>query len=198
MGAQEKFENQTLFQFLIKKMHGYSFKKIVYLEIESLSFWLFKNIPGIIGFLIRNLILKIFSKSKKGMVSIQPEVNLVNVNKIEFGANIGINSGTYINALGGIKFGNYVLIGSNVTISSGIHEIMGKFPPVFARPCEPSSINIEDDVWLGAGVVIMPGITLKKGTVVGANSVVTKSTEEYGIYVGSPARKVKSRINEQF
>ena len=197
MAPQEEFKNQTLFEFLKNKLHGYSFKKLAYLEIESLSFWLFKNIPGIIGFFIRNLILKIFSKSKKGMVSIQPEVNMVNVNKIEFGANIGINSGTYINALGGIKFGNYVLIGSNVTISAGKHGIMGKFPPVFSRPSEPLSINIEDDVWLGAGVVIMPGITLKKGTVVGANAVVTKSTEEYGVYVGSPARKVKSRINEQ-
>lgn len=197
MLPQEKFEDQTLFEFLRNKLQGYTLKRIAYNEIESLSFWLFKNIPGIIGFFLRNIILKIFSKSKKGMVSIQPEVNIVNVNRIEFGANIGINSGTYINALGGIKFGNYVLIGTNVTISAGKHEIMGKFPPVFSRPSKPISINIEDDVWLGSGVVIMPGITLKKGTVVGANSVVTKSTEEYGIYIGSPARKVKSRINEQ-
>nr|NJM04102.1 hypothetical protein [Desulfobacula sp.] len=137
MAPQEKFENQTLFEFIKIKFQDSSFKRIAYNEIESLSFWPFKNIPGILGFFIRNLLLKIFSKSKKGMVSIQPEVNIVNADRIAFGANIAVNSGTYINGLGGIKFGNHVLIGSNVTISSGKHEIIGKFPPILSDPQSP-------------------------------------------------------------
>lgn len=54
-------------------------------------------------------------------------------------------------------------------------------------------IIIEDDVWIGAGVKVLDGVTIAQGCVIGANSVVTKSTEPYGIYVGVPARKIKSR-----
>lgn len=55
------------------------------------------------------------------------------------------------------------------------------------------SIIIEDDVWIGAVVKVLDGVTIAQGCVIGANSVVTKSTEPYGIYVGIPARKIKSR-----
>ncbi|MFX5587290.1 DapH/DapD/GlmU-related protein, partial [Acinetobacter baumannii] len=75
-------------------------------------------------------------------------------------------------------FGSYVLIGSNVTISSGQHPIEGELPPVFARQSIPKKIVIGDDVWIGAGAVIMPGVTIARGTVIGANAVVTRDTEE--------------------
>ncbi|MBU0487213.1 MAG: acyltransferase [Bacteroidetes bacterium] len=99
-----------------------------------------------------------------------------------------------MNAIGGITIGDFVLLGSNVTVSSGQHDIEGAEPPVFARATIPKPIVIEDDVWIGAGAVIMPGITIAKGTVIGANSVVTKSTEPYSVVVGAPAKKVRSRI----
>ena len=92
-----------------------------------------------------------------------------------------------------ITLGSYVLIGSNVTISSGRHPIDGKAPPIFSRETIPLPIVIEDDVWIGAGAVIMPGVTLRKGTVVGANAVVTRSTEEFAVVVGAPARQIKTR-----
>lgn len=123
----------------------------------------------------------------------QPRVTIVESNKFCVGKNCGINTGTYINAKGGITFGDNVLIGSNVTISSGMHPIEGKEPPIFERPTEPKKIVIEDDVWVGANAVIMPGITLKQGTVVGAGAIVTKDTEEYAVVVGVPARVIKYR-----
>ena len=89
--------------------------------------------------------------------------------------------------------GDYVLIGSNVTISSGLHDIEGRLPPVFARAGVPKAIVIEDDVWIGAGAVIMPGVTLRRGTVVGANAVVTRDTDEYAVVVGVPAKKIRTR-----
>jgi acetyltransferase-like isoleucine patch superfamily enzyme len=107
----------------------------------------------------------------------------------------GCNSGTYINAIGGILMGDFVLIGTNVTISSGFHPVEGKIPEIFLRPVIPKPIIIEDDVWIGANVVIMPGVILKKGTVVGAGSVVTKDTEEYSVVIGSPARKIRNRLD---
>ena len=52
-------------------------------------------------------------------------------------------------------------------------------------------IVIEDDVWIGSGVKILDGVVIGKGCVIGANAVVTKSTESYGVYVGVPAHKIK-------
>ena len=86
-----------------------------------------------------------------------------------------------------------MLIGSNVTISSGQHPIDGDTPPVFHRQSVPRPIVIGDDVWIGAGAVIVPGVTLANGTVVGANAVVTKDTQPYGVYVGAPARYIRRR-----
>ena len=54
-------------------------------------------------------------------------------------------------------------------------------------------ISIESGVWIGSGAVILPGITLGEGSVVGANSVVTKNTEPYSINVGIPAKLIRYR-----
>ena len=54
---------------------------------------------------------------------------------------------------------------------------------------------IEDDVWIGYGAIIMSGITLKKGCIIAAGSIVTKDTLAYSIYGGNPARKITDRFN---
>jgi maltose O-acetyltransferase len=184
---------QKMWDFLKDKLATTSWRTILSMELESWLQTLCLPWPGIIGFGLRNLLFSTLLKAKRGMVWIQPNVRFVHCERISMGSNCGINSGTYINGLGSITMGDHVLIGSNVTISSGRHPIEGCMPPVFMRPCEPMAIVIEDDVWIGAGAVIMPGITLKKGTVVGANAVVTRSTEEYAIVVGAPARVIRYR-----
>ncbi len=60
-----------------------------------------------------------------------------------------------------------------------------------------SMTTIEDDVWVGYGSVIMGGVTIKKGTIIAAGSVVTKSTEPYSIYGGNPAKKIRSRFETE-
>lgn len=180
--------------FLKDKIKGYPISLLFRLEFESLFFGLFNIIPTTFGVLLRGGIAKLFFKSCKGFVWIQPKVVIVHSDRLTVGTNFGINSGTYINAVGGIEIGNYVLIGNNVTISSGMHPIDGTTPSIFERQTIPKKIIIEDDVWIGAGAVIMPGIKLAKGTVVGANSTVTKDTEEYSVVVGSPAKIIKKRV----
>lgn len=179
-----------IIRFLKTKLRNMDIKTILLMEIEGWLFFIFGSVPGMLGFILRNACL--FSR-KAGFVWLQPRITIVHSKRLSFGKNCGINSGTYINGLGGIEFGNNILIGSNVTISSGMHPIDGRGVSVTERPSVPKKIIFEDDVWIGAGAVIMPGIILRKGTVVGANSIVTKSTEEYGVYVGSPAKKIKER-----
>lgn len=182
-------------KFVSEKIKGYSFLLLIRLEFESLAFGLASLIPTALGLFIRGGFAKIFFGSCRGFCWIQPRVVLIHTERLRIGKSMGINSGSYINAIGGIEVGDYVLIGSNVTISSGMHPIEGPTPAVFARQTIPRKIIIEDDVWIGAGAVIMPGIRLAKGSVIGANSVVTRDTKEYSVNLGAPARFVRSRLD---
>lgn len=56
---------------------------------------------------------------------------------------------------------------------------------------------IGDDVWIGYGAIILSGVKIANGTIVAAGSIVTKDTEPYSIYAGSPARKVKERFDTE-
>jgi acetyltransferase-like isoleucine patch superfamily enzyme len=179
--------------FLAEKLKDLPLSSILFDQFEAVALWLFSNFPGVPGFFLRNAICKILFKKKNGMVWIQPNVTFVFTNNIEVGIQLGVNSGCYLNGRGGLKIGNYVLLGPNVILSSGVHPIEGRTPPIFARPTIPKQITIEDDVWIGANSVIMPGVTLKRGTVVGANTVITKDTEPFGVYVGCPGKKIRER-----
>jgi acetyltransferase-like isoleucine patch superfamily enzyme len=180
-------------KFIKAKTSGYSLAQLIFLEIESLLTGTASLIPTSFGVFARGFCLRVLAKKSAGMPWIQPRVTLVHLDRISFGEKLGINSGTYINGIGGISFGNHVLIGSNVTISSGMHPIEGRVPAIFERKTVPKEIIIGDDVWIGAGAVIMPGVRLATGTVVGANAVVTKDTEPYSVVVGVPAVLLRVR-----
>ena len=182
-----------MFNFLQKKTKGISHATIIRGEIDALIVALVGWIPTVLGMSIRNGVYRLLGMKIKGFCWIQPGVTIVNLSRLSVGKNFGCNSGTYINAIGGIQMGNDVLIGSNVTISSGKHEIEGRQTSVFSRPTVPMPIVFGDDVWLGAGVSVLPGIQIADGTVVGTNAVVTKSTEPYSVMVGIPARLVRYR-----
>ncbi len=180
--------------FMKDKIRDMSLKDIVASEIEAWLMAPFQIFPGFVGIVLRYPVYKMLFKRLGGLPIIQQGVTFVHTRRLEIGAHFGVNTGTYINAIGGITIGDYVLIGSNVTISAGRHPIAGAQPPIFARPSIPEAIHIEDDVWIGANAVIMPGITLAKGTVVAASAVVTRSTAPYSVVAGIPAKPIKSRI----
>lgn len=58
---------------------------------------------------------------------------------------------------------------------------------------QEKDIMIGNDVWIGYGAQIMPGIHIGDGAVIGAGAIVTKDCDAYGVYVGVPAKKIKSR-----
>lgn len=94
---------------------------------------------------------------------------------------------------GGVKIGNGVRIAAHCVIVPSNHIYSDPNEYIYKQGMSCKGITIEDDVWIGAGVKVLDGITIAKGCVIGANAVVSKSTEPYGIYVGVPAKKIKSR-----
>lgn len=183
--------------FLRTKLRGVGIGQILREEIEQWLLWLFKYAPGAAGFVLRYPIYKLLFKKLGGFSYVQANVTFWRTDRLEVGAHFGVNSGTYINAVGGIEIGDHVLIGANVVISSGTHPIQDRLPPVFARPTIPQKIVIEDDVWIAANAVILPGVRLAQGTVVGANAVVTKDTEPYAVMAGAPAKRIRFRYDER-
>ena len=128
-------------------------------------------------------------------------INIIN-NKnnliIEFGSNCQVNDYVHIGAVESIRIGNNVLIASKVFISDHNH---GDYSPDISSP-KPSEnpadrkliskpVVIDDDVWIGESVTVLPGVTIGRGAIVGALSVVTKDVEPYTIVVGTPARTIK-------
>lgn len=179
--------------FLKSKIRGVTFTNLVIGQIEELAVGLVGGIPTIIGMLIRNVVYRLLGMKAKGFCWIQPRVTIVYLRRLRVGKNFGCNSGSYINAIGRIEMGDDALIGSNVTISSGKHPIEGREGSVFSRPTIPMQIKIGNDVWIGAGASVLPGVEVAEGTVIGANTVVTKNTESYSVVVGAPAQIVRFR-----
>jgi len=85
--------------------------------------------------------------------------------------------------------GNRVAIGPNVTLLTSSDPNNSRIRPYVK--IQRGRILIEDDAWVGAGSIIMPDITIGKGAVVGAGSVVTKNVDSYHIVAGVPAKTIK-------
>lgn len=112
---------------------------------------------------------------------------------LSLGDNVGINDYTWINAAGGIQIGNDVNMGPRVIIHSSNHKYSDPNILIRKQGHDNKKVIIEDDVWIGAGVIILPGNTIGKGSVVAAGAVVTKDVDPYTVVAGVPARKIRVR-----
>ncbi len=115
---------------------------------------------------------------------------------------IGLHA-SFIASISHIYIGNYVMFGPNVTIRGGNHrtDLIGKYlyevREVDKLPENDSDVIIKDDVWIGCNVTILKGVTIERGAVVGAGTLVTKDMPPYTICLGVPARPVKFRWTKQ-
>ena len=125
----------------------------------------------------------------------------VNVN-IEKGAQfssevcLGDNSGIGINAQisSYVSIGKDVMMGPECMMYTSNHGMDRIDIPMWRQPfSEPEPIIIEDDVWIGSRVIILPGVCIGKGSIIGAGAVVTKSIEPYSIVGGNPAKLIRKR-----
>lgn len=133
-----------------------------------------------------NLFTRIWWKYRTQFYNIKPDIKIGKDTIIE--PNVVLST-----RAGGTIIGNGVRIAAHTVVVPSNHIYSDPNKYIYTQGLSKKGIKIEDDVWLGAGVKILDGVTIAKGCVIGANAVVTKDTEPLGIYVGIPAKKIKNR-----
>ena len=118
--------------------------------------------------------------------------------KIRFGHDVQINDYVHISAIEKVEIGDNVLMASHVYISDNSHGIYSggvnessPLTPPKDREYITAPVRIGKNVWLGEGVIVMPGVEIGDGCVIGAHSIVNKSIPANCIAVGAPAKVVK-------
>ena len=126
-----------------------------------------------------------------------------------FGDNIFIGNNVSINIRCMLIDCNKITIGNNVLIAPGVQINTSSHPVELSERVNPDwcpggsayfwktyalPITIEDDCWIGAGTIILPGVTIGRGSVIGAGSVVNKSIPADSVAVGNPCRVIR-KIN---
>lgn len=152
-------------------------------------------------------------KHKRGRGSLvrwRTRMDVMPFNKFELGANSTIEDFSTINngmgdviigygsrvglgnvVIGPVTIGNNVIIAQNVIMAGMNHGYEDPHIPPRFQPCTTDKIVVEDDVWIGANVVLTAGVTIGKHSVVAAGAVVTKSIPPFSVAVGNPARVIK-------
>jgi maltose O-acetyltransferase len=122
--------------------------------------------------------------------------NLLRISKIAIGEktviNIGIN--LYNNEPHTVTIGKRCAIAANVSLiydSSSNMSLLSEIPGFKTKYFKKGRITIEDDVWIGAGVIVFPGINIGNKAIISAGSIVTKNIPSNTIVRGQPAREIR-------
>ncbi len=92
-----------------------------------------------------------------------------------------------------LEIGNYTQIGFESILLTGSHNFYDNTQPITNQGMSYKPIKIGNNVWIGARVIILQGVTIGDGVIVGAGSVVTKDLTSNAIYGGIPAKAIKNR-----
>ena len=113
---------------------------------------------------------------------------------ITLGDRCSVNPFCFLNGFGGLTIGNDVRIASNAVLLSSSHRYDDVGVPMHAQGVERRPTVIEDDVWVGAHVVVTGGVRIGAHSIIGAGAVVLKDIPPFSVAVGIPARIVRSRV----
>lgn len=107
-------------------------------------------------------------------------------------SDVSINRNTVIR--GKFSIGEHVSIAPNCMIIGANHRFSDVTKLIKEQGVETKGIIIESDVWIGANCCVLDGVTIGRGSVIGAGSIVTKSIPPMSLAVGNPCRVIKQRV----
>jgi len=110
---------------------------------------------------------------------------------IEIGKHSSVNDFTVIR--GTVRIGDHVRIAPHCVLVALSHKFDRTDIPISAQGSIKRPIVVEDDVWIGSNSTVLDGVTIHRGSVIGAGSVVTHDIQEFSVAVGNPARVIRKR-----
>ena len=111
--------------------------------------------------------------------------------KVSIGQDVSINSKSFINGCGGVSIGDNTRIGTQSILIASNHKF-GEPDLLVKDAITKQGVSLGQNIWLGARVTVLDGVTIADDSVIGACSLVSKPLSESGVYVGIPAKKIKS------
>lgn len=172
------------------KERKFSLQKIWRVAYVIIAKWLPRSCYSLVSLKIRYFFTKHIVKSCGINVNIEQNVTFGEELEIGDNSTIGFNSDIY----GPVVIGKDVLIGPELAIYTNGHNFQRLDIPINQQgSSEFKKVVIEDNVWIGRRVLILPGVRIQEGTVVAAGSVVTKTFPKNSVIAGNPARIVKQR-----
>ncbi len=125
-------------------------------------------------------------------VIIRGNVTIRHPEKIIVGDNTSINEYCHIWGGGGVSIGRNTLIAAHVVITSQTHDSNAT---MFNKTKIEAPVIVGDNVWIGSGAIILPGITIGNNTIIGAGSVVTRNIPSNVVAAGIPAKVIRQIIS---
>jgi acetyltransferase-like isoleucine patch superfamily enzyme len=115
---------------------------------------------------------------------------------IRIGEKSGVNHYSVLYGHGGLTIGRYVRFAAHCLVVPANHGIAKGDIPIFVQPLSTEGISIDDDVWIGAHCVILDGVSIGRGAVIAAGSIVNRSVPPQTVAAGVPAKAVHIRQDE--
>lgn len=152
-----------------------------------------RYVPGSIGVFLRLWIIPFFLKSSGRGLTIKEGVVLKFPERISLGRHVGIGEYSLIDGDGEVEIGNFVRIAQGVSIISFEHNYQNCEIPIKLQGKTLKKVVIKDDVWVGAGAIVLAGVEVGEGAIIGANAVVNKNVPPYTVVAGCPIKIIKKR-----
>lgn len=151
--------------------------------LQQLNATLGTDVPGRV-----EILTALFGKQTD--VTIQPPFYCDYGSNISLGSRVFINFNCVILDVASVIVGDRVLLGPNVQIYAATHPLQSRGRQQGREAGRP--VRIGDDVWIGGGAIICPGVSIGACSVIGAGSVVTRDIPEYALAAGNPAKVKRS------
>ena len=159
-------------------------------ELKIMALWFLGLLPGRLGRSLRAAFMGYFLRKLGRDTVIQQGLRITSPESVSIGSHCNLAQGVFITGGGGVEIGDWVGFGPDVKIWSVNHRFDDPDRPWLLQGWDKKPVRIEDDVWLGAGVFVMPGVTIGKGAIISACAVVGKSVPPYALFAGNPGRVV--------